>query len=77
MVDEPEIDEAFRKEGDELEELIRDVLYRLRDVREGSAEFRMIVRQLKGLREGSQLGRLIFEEFAMSGRPWVPNEVYS
>jgi hypothetical protein len=26
----------------------------------------MIVRQLRGLREGSQVGRLIFEEFAMS-----------
>ncbi|MCA1412674.1 hypothetical protein I6F30_16255 [Bradyrhizobium sp. NBAIM20] len=37
---------------------------------------RMIVRHLKGLREGSQLGRLIFEEFDMGDRPWVPPEVY-
>jgi hypothetical protein len=45
-------------------------------VREGSAEYRMIVRQLKGLREGSELGRLIFEDFAMGGRPSVSPEVY-
>ncbi|CUU15692.1 hypothetical protein ACT4MK_32055 [Bradyrhizobium barranii] len=69
-------DAEARREGDELEELIRDVLYRLNDVREGSAEYRMIVRQLKGLRECSELGRLIFEGFAMGCRPWVPAEVY-
>ena len=39
----------------------------LDDVREGSTEHRMIVRQLIGLREGSEVGRLIFEEFNMIG----------
>ena len=48
-------------EDDELEATIRRLFYRLEDAREGSAEHRMIVRQLIGLREGSEVGRLIFE----------------
>ena len=43
------------------------MFYRWEDAREGSAEYKMIVRQLTGLLEGSQIGRLIFEEFSMRG----------
>jgi hypothetical protein len=60
----------------ELEATINRVMDRVGDVREGSAEYRMIVRQLIGLREGSQLGRLIFEEFTMSGDRRLPLEIY-
>ena len=31
------------------------------------AEYKMIVRQLTGLREGSEIGCLIFEEFSING----------
>jgi hypothetical protein len=31
----------------------------------------MIVRQLRGLREGSEVGCLIFEEFSMSGAGFI------
>ena len=54
-------------EDDALEDTIRQLFYSLEDAREGSAEYKMIVRQLTGLREGSQIGRLIFEEFSMRG----------
>ena len=54
-------------EDDELEDTIRQLFYRLDDAREGSAEYKMIVRQLNGLRRGSQIGGLIFEEFEMAG----------
>ena len=52
-------------EDNELEATIGRLFDRLEDAREGSAEYRMIVRQLRGLQEGSQIGRLIFEEFSM------------
>jgi hypothetical protein len=58
-------------EDDELEDTIRQLFYRLKDAREGSAEYKMIVRQLRGLREGSEVGRLIFEEFSMSGAGFI------
>jgi hypothetical protein len=77
IMDESEIDEATRKEREELEELINDLLYRAKDAREGSAEHRMIVRQLKGLRNGSQMGRWIFEELDMACSPLLPLELYS
>ena len=54
-------------EDDALEDTIRQLFYRLEDAREGSAEYKMIVRQLTGLREGSEIGRLTFEEFSMRG----------
>jgi hypothetical protein len=54
-------------EDDELEATIGRLFDRLEDAREGSAEYRMIVRQLKGLREGSEVGSLIFEEFSLNG----------
>ena len=52
---------------DELEATIRQLFYRMDDTREGHAEHKMIVRQLIGLREGSEVGRLILEEFNMIG----------
>ena len=45
----------------------RAVINRSRAAREGSAEYKMIVRQLTGLREGSEIGCLIFEEFSING----------
>jgi hypothetical protein len=39
----------------------------MEDAREGSAEYKLIVRRLTGLREGSEIGRLIFEEFSING----------
>jgi hypothetical protein len=53
-------------EDDELEATIGRLFDRLEDAREGSAEYRMIVRQMKGLRN-SEIGGLIFEEFSMRG----------
>jgi hypothetical protein len=52
---------------DELEATIKQLVDRLDAVREGSAEYRMIIRQLTGLRDFSQLGGLIMEEYAMAG----------
>ena len=52
---------------DALEDTFRQLFYSLEDVRECSAEYKMIVRQLTGLREGSEFWRLIFEEFSMRG----------
>ena len=54
-------------EDDELEATITRLFHRLENAREGSAEHKMITRQLIGLREGSEVGRLIFEEFSMRG----------
>ena len=53
--------------SDALEGTVRQLFYSLEDAREGSAEYKMIVRQLTGLREGSEIGCLIFEEFSMRG----------
>ena len=53
-------------EDDELEATIQRLFYRLEDAREGSAEYKMITRQLRGLRSG-EINGLIFEEFAMRG----------
>jgi hypothetical protein len=54
-------------EHDELEDTIRQLFHRMGNAREGSAEHKMIVRQLIDLREDSEVGRLIFEEFNMIG----------
>jgi hypothetical protein len=59
-------------EEEELEATIRTLVYRLDDAREGSAEHRMIIRQLQGIRDFSQLGRLIIEDFEMSALVYVP-----
>lgn len=61
-------------EDDELEDTIGDLFYRLKRAREGSAEYKMIVRQLKGLQKGSEIGGLIFEEFGMNGRGLIPRQ---
>jgi hypothetical protein len=54
------------QEAEELESIIDDLAYRSRHLREGSAEHRMIVRQLAGIPRGSQLGALIIEEYDMA-----------
>ena len=59
-------------EEEELEATIRTLVYRLDDAREGSAEHRMIIRQLQGIRDFCQLGRLIIEDFEMSALVYVP-----
>jgi hypothetical protein len=51
----------------ELIETVRQLAYRLRHAREDSAEYKMIVRQLEGIRRGSQLGGLLMEEVDISG----------
>ena len=53
-------------EDDELE-AIGSLFHRMNAAREGSAEHRMIVRQLIGLRKSSEIACLIFEEFSMKG----------
>ena len=55
-----------------LEDTIGDLVYRLKRAREGSAEYKMIERQLTGIFHGSQLGGLIIEEYEMSGTLAVP-----
>ena len=52
-------------EADKLEALIQELVDRLDDAREGSAEHRMLQRQLVGIRDGSEgeLGMLIMEDF--------------
>ena len=54
-------------EDDALEATIGRLFDRLEEVREGSAEYKMLVRQLHGLREGSEIAGLIFEEFGING----------
>jgi hypothetical protein len=46
---------------------IQTLVERLREAREGSAEHRMIERQLEGVRNESELARLIMEEYEISG----------
>lgn len=50
-----------------LEKIIRDLVERLQDVREDSAEQKMIERQLEGIRRGSELGGLLMQEYDMGG----------
>jgi hypothetical protein len=47
----------------ELEEIISDLAYRRKHADEDSAEYRMIMRQMEGIRRGSELGSLILEEY--------------
>ena len=51
----------------ELKATIKRMINRLDDAREGSAEHRMIERQLEGVRKSSELGSLIMEEYDLSG----------
>jgi hypothetical protein len=60
---------------EELEATIKQLIARKDAAREGSAEYRMIVRQLIGIREFSQLGRLIIEDFEMRAELFLPREI--
>jgi len=48
------------------------LVYRLDDAREGSAEHKMIIRQLVGVRDSSELAGLIIEEFEMRAEVSLP-----
>jgi hypothetical protein len=56
----------------ELENTIWRLIALLDAAREGSAEHRMILRQLAGVRNSSQLAGLIMEEYEMVGAVGVP-----
>jgi hypothetical protein len=51
----------------ELEDIIRQLAYRLLDAREDSAEYKMILRQMEGIHHGSELGSRIIEEYDIGG----------
>ena len=46
-----------------LEEIVSDLAYRRKHTDEDSAEYKMIMRQMAGIRRGSELGSLILEEY--------------
>ena len=46
-----------------LEEIISELAYRLKHADMDSAEYKMIMRQMAGIRRGSELGSLILEEY--------------
>ena len=52
----------------ELERTIQQLTARLAAAREGSAEWRMVVRQLDGIRDRSQLAEQIMEEYGYWGQ---------
>jgi hypothetical protein len=56
----------------ELEATIKRLVDRLDEVREGSAEHRMIIRQLVGLRDFSEVGGLIIQDYEMIARLALP-----
>jgi hypothetical protein len=51
----------------ELEDIVRRLVYALYEADEDSAEYRMIERQLQGIRRGSELGGLLMQEVDCSG----------
>jgi hypothetical protein len=51
----------------ELENIVRQQVYRLYEAREDSAEQRMILRQMEGIRHGSELGGLLMQEVDSGG----------
>ena len=55
-----------------LEATIKTLVDRLNDAREDSAEYKTIIRQLVGIRDFSQLGGLIIEEYEMSALLALP-----
>ena len=59
----------FRREL-ELEEVVRQLADRLDHAREGSAEYKMILRQMDGIRHGSELGGLLMEEYDIGATAW-------
>jgi len=52
----------------QLEEIVADLAHRLRQARPGSPEYRMVERQVAGIKHGSELGCLIVEEYEMEAR---------
>jgi hypothetical protein len=62
-------------EEHELEAIVARLAYQLEDAREGSAEYKMIERQMDGIRHGSELGGLLMEEYDIGGlravRHWL------
>jgi hypothetical protein len=52
----------------ELEQVIERLTDRLAAAREGSAEWRMVVRQLEGVRNSGQLAEQILEEYDYWGQ---------
>jgi hypothetical protein len=56
----------------ELEDIIWQLDHRLRKAREGSAAQKVILRQLDGIRHGSELGGLLMEEYSRLGRRGCP-----
>ena len=46
-----------------LEEIVSDLAYRRKLADEDSAEYKMIMRQMEGIRRGSELGLMILEEY--------------
>jgi hypothetical protein len=61
------------RSDDDLEKTIAELIYRLRRAKTGSAEERLIERELEGLLP-SELGQLIMEDMGvfMNGRPAAP-----
>jgi hypothetical protein len=51
----------------ELEAILTRLAYRREEVREDGPEYRLIVRQMEGIRRGSELGGLLMEEYDISG----------
>jgi hypothetical protein len=51
----------------ELEEIIKRLAHQLYEADEDSAEYRMIERQMEGIRHGSELGGLLMQEYDMGG----------
>ncbi|MBR0806236.1 hypothetical protein JQ636_22020 [Bradyrhizobium japonicum] len=54
-------------EKTELEGIISKLVYRLDEVREDGPEYKLILRQLDGIRYGSELGGLLMEEYDAGG----------
>ena len=57
---------------EELEAFIHDLIERLGDMPEGSAEQRMIVRQLQGIKATSEFGSLVIEDYETSAKLFIP-----
>ena len=51
----------------ELERIVKRLAYQLHAAKEDSAEQQMILRQMEGIRHGSELGGLLMEEYDMGG----------
>jgi hypothetical protein len=50
-----------------LEQLLTELIERLNDADEGGAEYKFILRQMEGVRRGSQMGGLLMEEYDIGG----------